>query len=143
MLEWNALQELNAALLPQDTSHHEDQQPPWWARHILSHRDEWYGCALADDDEAGDEKIFLMLFAHQTARRVWFLEGRERYQVIGPGAMVRGHDEDAPAAYRDLIFQSSWCSFLTLRFPSETTRTSVCTQARSLGGLSCAPSTIQ
>ena len=44
-----------------------------------------------------------MLVAHQTLRRVWFLECREQYQIVGLGAMVRGHDdEDAPAAYRQL-----------------------------------------
>ena len=78
-------------------------QTPWWAQHILAHSDEWYACAL-DDNEAHDERIFLMLFVHQTVQRVWFLECREQCQIVGRGAMVRGHDEDAPAAYRQFEF---------------------------------------
>ena len=59
--------------------------------------------SIADKD-ADNEKIYLMLFAHHTSRRVWFLECREKFQILHHGVMVRGHGEEAPAAYREFEF---------------------------------------
>eukprot|EP00972_Heterocapsa_arctica_P010479 1539778-Heterocapsa_arctica.AAC.1 len=97
--EMNELERLQAELDPQGP---DVPEQPWWVRHIAPNRDEWYACGIFDE-EAEDEKLYLMLFASQQPRSVWFLECREKARIIQAGA-AEHEDSDVPAAYREFEF---------------------------------------
>jgi hypothetical protein len=98
--EMNELERLHAELLPQGSS---DVQRPWWVRHLAHHRDEWYACAIFDE-EAEDDKIYLMLFAFKSPQLVWFLECMEKACIVGVGGVDDEDHPDKPASYRQFEF---------------------------------------
>lgn len=98
--ETNELQRLNFALAPQSP---DDGPRPWWVRHVAHNRDDWYGCAIFDED-AEDDKIYLMLFASKSPQFVWFLECREKDRVIEVGGCMLDDHVDLPPSYREFEF---------------------------------------